>query len=371
MACVSTPFELPWPTRRTNSHSRNETHPTCLCLKSGQAAHYIVRMDTITHALAGYVIAKTGLARDTGKWGTIAGVSAAVFPDMDLVLRPLFSTEFTLKYHRHLTNSFFLIVPVSLLFAWLFVRISGVRRFWTFFLICVVELLAHTFLDLATSYGTMILSPFSDYRVALDWVFIIDLLLVSAFLFPLIALHIWKRREKVLARISVAIAALYISLCAYNHWWALSLAKSYAQQRGLVAETVAAMPQPLSPFRWGNYILTERKIYQGFVDLIGASGEGNFLSRFLPDYQPVSQLQYREWERFDNSPWVEKALKLEGLKTYYWFARFPVARDRGMVNGNHRVEFFDLRFGSIGGRTPFVYIVDFDGEGNVVFQGFL
>jgi inner membrane protein len=189
-------------------------------------------MDTTTHALAGYMIAKTGLARGTGKWGTIAGVSAAVLPDMDLVLRPLFSTEFTLKYHRHLTNSVFLIVPVSLLFAWLFVRISGVRRFWTFFFICIVELLAHTFLDLATSYGTMILSPFSDYRFALDWVFIIDLLLVSAFLFPLIALHIWKRREQTLARVSVAIAVLYISLCAYNHWWALSLAKSYAQQRG-------------------------------------------------------------------------------------------------------------------------------------------
>ena len=332
-------------------------------------------MDTTTHALAGYMIAKTGLTKDTGKWGTIAGVSASIFPDVDLVLRPFLSMELLLKYHRHLTNSVLLIIPFSLLFAWLFVKISGVRRFRTFFLIWVVELLAHTFLDLITSYGTMILSPFSNYRFTLDWVFIIDLLLASTFLIPLIVLHLWKRRSQTLARISIALASLYIAFCGYNHLWALSLAKSYAGQNGLVTETIASVPQPLSPFRWGNYILTEKKIYQGFVNLIGAedksTGEGNFLSRFLARYQPISRLQYREWDRFDNSPWVEKALRLEGVKTFYWFARFPVARDRGVVNGNHRVEFFDLRFGSIDGRRPFLYVVDFDGEGNVAFQGFL
>lgn len=332
-------------------------------------------MDTPTHALAGYMLAKTGLTRDTGKWGTIAGVSAAIFPDLDLVLRPFFSTEFTLKYHRQLTNSVVLIIPLSLLFAWLFVKISRVRRFWRFFLIWTVELLAHTFLDLVTSYGTMILSPLSNYRFTLDWVFIIDLCLVSTFLFPLIALHIWNKRSQTVARVSIVLAGLYIALTAYNHSWALSLAKSYARQKGLVIETVASVPQPISPFNWGNYILTEKKIYQGFVNLIGRGEKstegGNFLSRFLARYQPIPRLEYREWDRFDESPWVKKALRLDGVKTFYWFARFPVARDRGNVNGKHRVEFFDLRFGSIEGRRPFLYVVDFDGEGNVAFQGFL
>jgi inner membrane protein len=332
-------------------------------------------MDTPTHALAGYVIAKTGLTRDTGKWGTIAGLSAAIFPDMDLVLRPFFSAEFTLKYHRHLTNSVLLILPFSLLFAWFFVKISRKRRFWTFFVIWAVELLAHTFLDLVTSYGTMILSPFSDYRFTLDWVFIIDLFLLSTFLFPLIALHLWKKRSLTLARVSVVLAGLYICLCAYNHSQALSLAKNYVRQKSLTIEAIASLPQPISPFNWGNYILTEKKIYRGLVNLIGkeekSKGEGNFLRRFLARYQPISRIQYREWDRFENSPWVEKALRLEGVKMFYWFARFPVARDRGVVNGNQRVEFFDLRFGSIEGRRPFLYVVEFDGGGNVVFQGFL
>ena len=135
-------------------------------------------MDTTTHALAGYMIAKTGIGRDTGKWGTIAGVAAAVSPDIDLVLGFL-GTEFSLKYHRGLTNSVFLIIPFSFLLAWVFVKISKMRRFWTFFFIGVVEMLVHTFFDVMGSYGTMILSPFSNGRFSLDWVFIVDFFLVQ------------------------------------------------------------------------------------------------------------------------------------------------------------------------------------------------
>lgn len=332
-------------------------------------------MDTTTHGLAGYVIAKTGIARDTGKWGIIAGVSAAVFPDVDLLLGFL-GTEFSLRYHRNLTNSVFLIVPFSLVLAWVFVKISKVRRFWVFFLIAVIQMLVHTFMDLMTSYGTMILSPFSNYRFALDWVFIVDLFLVSTLLLPTIALHIWKGRSQTLARVSVVLASFYIALCAFNHTWSLTLARGYVKENGVAAEDVAAIPQPLSPFRWTNYIVTEKKIYQGLVNLIGVDKPslpqgGNALSRFLSRYQPISRVQYTELERFDDSPWVEEAVKLEGVETFFWFARFPVARDNGIVNGNRRVELFDLRFGMIQGmRPPFVYVVDFDGDGEVVSQGF-
>ncbi len=175
----------------------------------------------------------------------------------------------------------------------------------------------------------------------------------------------------------MVLAALYIGLCGYNHSRALSLVRNFVREKGLKVENVASIPQPLSPFRWGNYVLTEKKIYVGFVNLIGTGEEnpdtgGSFLSRLLARYQPIARLQYQALDRIDNSPWVEKALELEGVKTFYWFARFPVARDNGVVNGNHRVEFFDLRFGMIDGfRRPFLYVVDFDGEGEVAFQGFL
>ncbi len=333
-------------------------------------------MDTTTHALAGYIIVKTGLNRDTGRWGTIAGVTGSIFPDVDFILGIFLGTEYMIKYHRNLTNSIFLAVPISALFAWFFLRLSGIKKFRSFFLIFVVEILAHTFMDLITSYGTMILSPFSNNRFNLDWVFIIDPCLSLTFLFAIIVLSIRKKGTNLIARISVILAALYISLCAYNHSWALNLTKKYSTEKGLAAQRVASLPQPLSPFLWGNYILTEERIYTGFVNLIGDSekikrSDGNFLSRFFSRYQPIRLIQYRTWDRFDDSPWVKRALKLEGVKVFLWFSRFPTARYKGIIDGNNRVELYDLRFGLLEMRRPFLYGVDFDQQGNVVFQGFL
>jgi inner membrane protein len=332
-------------------------------------------MDPVTHGLAGYVVAKTGLTRDTGRWGVVAGVIASLFPDVDSFLGPFVGTEFTLKYHRGLTNSVFLAVPFSLFFAWLFVKVSGKRRFWAFFLIWLVEILAHTFLDLLTSYGTMILSPFSVWRFALDWVFIIDLFMTGGLLVGAVAIWIWRGKDRTLARVCVALVVSYMALCAYNHFWALSLAKTFARSKGSTARNIAALPQPLSPFHWGNYIVTGDKIYEGFVNLIGkhertASQDGNLFRTVWARYQPIRQISYRLQDQFDDSPWVRRALTLEGIKTFSWFARFPMARYKGASDGRHRVTFFDLRFGGIEGRMPFVYEVVFDAKGEVLFQGF-
>ncbi len=332
-------------------------------------------MDTVTHALAGYAIAKTGLTRDTGRLGLTAGVLASVFPDVDSLLGPFLGTEFTIRYHRGLTNSLFLAVPFSLLLAWLFNKISGKKRYWTFFLVWFLEILVHNFLDLITSYGTMILSPLSWERFALDWVFIIDLFLTGIFLFFILAMQIWKSKTKVLARLSVVLATLYISLCAGNHFWGLSLARSYAVEQDLEAENVGSLPQPLSPFHWANYIVTEGTIYRGLVNLIGkhertASPEDGLLSHVWAQYQPICLLSYEPWHKLDESSWVESSLVLKGVQTFLWFARFPVVRYEESPNHQHRVTFFDLRFGGIQGRKPFLYEVIFDPKGKIVFQGF-
>ena len=332
-------------------------------------------MDTATHALTGYVLARAGLNAGLGRWGDRAAVAAAIFPDLDLISN-LFGTEAALKYHRSLTNSLFLVVPFSLFFAWALCRISGIRRFWSFFWIWLVVVSVHTFQDLITSYGTMIFSPFSDHRFTLDWLFIVDPYLTSTLLIPLIISFLWGRRAPALARLSLGMAALYIGVCAYNHSWALSLTGDFAREKGLKPVAIASLPQPLSPFCWENFLLTDQKIYSGGVNLVGREelsrdNPENFWGRFLPYYPPISRLRYEEWERFDPSPWVEKARSLNGVKTFFWFARFPVVQDRGMINGNRRVEFFDLRFHSVGRSKYFRYMVEFDGTGKIVFQGFL
>jgi inner membrane protein len=331
-------------------------------------------MDTVTHALTGYALARTGLAGDTGRWGVIAGVAAALLPDVDGVFGLIFGTEFMLKYHRGLTNSIFTIVPIAAVFAWVFVRLSGIRAFRTFFAIAVVQIAVHTFLDLVTSYGTMILSPFSRHRFALDWVFIVDLYFTAIFVLALLTTLFLRRQNRSVARIAVLAGALYVALCGGSHFWALSVAEQDAKRFDAV-ERVASLPQPLSPFHWADFIETKTVIYEGYVNLIGDRpriGRANdgWWARLWKRYQPPDRMNYRSWQRLADSPWVKRALQIKGTETFLWFARFPVARYRRNAQGLHQVTFFDLRFDTLDGRRPFVYRVVFDRDGEVVTQGF-
>jgi hypothetical protein len=87
-------------------------------------------------------------------------------------------------------------------------------------------------------------------------------------------------------------------------------------------------------------------------------------------YQPPGKVHYQSYQKLQNSPWVEKALTTEGVKFYYWFARFPVVKSLNSQNGKHRVEFMDVRFLIPGIRLLFVYYVEFDGSGKIQSEGF-
>ena len=143
-------------------------------------------------SLLAAVIAKAIDDEKIGKWGTIAGLAMGFFPDSDFILG-LFNRQFYLEYHRDFTHSLLLIPLYALFFSWLFVKISKRHHFWSYFKICLPVLISHVILDLLTSYGTMILSPFFEHRFSWDLVFIIDLVFSGIVFFPLVVSVFWKR----------------------------------------------------------------------------------------------------------------------------------------------------------------------------------
>jgi inner membrane protein len=340
-------------------------------------------MDTITHVLTGGVIAKAIDDEKIGNWGTIAGLAMGFFPDSDFILG-LFNRQFYLEYHRDFTHSLILVPFYALFFSWLFVKISKRHTFWNYYKICLPVLVSHVILDLLTSYGTMILSPFSEHRFSWDLVFIIDLVFSGIVFFPLVVSIFWKDKAQWVCRGSLIGLALYILFCWVQHHQAIELTRAFAKNLDEEIMQVGSLPQPISPFRWANYVETKDRVYQGFVDLTlkkpprplhrQAESLSNFsisLERLKSLYEPPGRVHYQSYQRLQDSPWVEKALATEGVKFYYWFARFPVVVSVNSRNGIHRVEFLDVRFLLPGIRTPFVYYVEFDDSGKIRSEGFV
>lgn len=313
-------------------------------------------MDPITHGLAGAVIARAGFSKSLERWGPITGIIVALSPDSDIILR-LFGEEIFLRYHRGITHSFFFLPVFSLFWAVVFQRLFKLKRFNHLYLLSFLSILSHILLDLMTSFGTMALSPFTDRRMAWDIVFIVDPYFTAILLIPFVLTFSFKQYKKRLGVLSLAVLAPYTLLCIYNHNYSVSLANRMAYEKGVDPVMVAALPQPLSPFKWVLLIDSGENLYQSFIEIESYKEGGHSTKNMV-------------WKKWPDSPWIEKALRLPGVGFYMWFARFPVGMVKDLADGGHLVEFIDLRFDIMRGKLPFTYRVEFNQEGTIIKERF-
>ena len=377
-------------------------------------------MDPITHGITGALLGKGFFADRRGRVSIFAATLGAVFPDIDTVADAISRDPLAIiKYHRGITHSFFGLPVFAAILAWL--TRWAVRRLkieapsWGVLTLCYgVGILSHILLDGTTSFGTRMLTPFSQKRVAWDLLFIIDLTLSSIVLLPQVTAWIYADRAKsrvraarmavlfavaasagwilayevgypfhlwVLAVAILVIAALfflpaqgdwgfrvtrsawcragtyatffYIALCWTAHHRVMAQVKSFAAQNHIEVDRMAALPLPPSWLSWGGVIRATNGVYQARFDLRQLSPRP---FPFTPD-SPTD-------------PFVEEALRLPEVKTYWSFARFPVIRSSAQ-EGVHIVEFGENRFVNPKRRRPqpFTYVVVFDSNGKVVEEG--
>jgi hypothetical protein len=228
-------------------------------------------------------------------------------------------------------------------------------------------------MDLQTSYGTMLLFPFSDTRFTLDLVYILDFIYSGILALGLFFTLFWKKRAIWIAHLTLILITFYTGLCAINHSRALSASHKFAKSHNIKAIEVASLPQPFSPFLWANYIETDQLVYQGFLDLLSNDNHvhsDTFIGRYKSKFQVLNEITYKSYAKFPDSLLVEKILELEGVKLFLWFARFPIVLSDQIKDDIHILRLFDLRFSSIKGRYPFVYEIIYDHKGNIKSDSF-
>lgn len=282
-------------------------------------------MDPITHGLTGAVLAQAGFRQRYGYQATLALTAGALIPDIDIFWSPARSVV-ALETHRGITHSFVGAIAFAVGLG-LIVRLLGPEKRWRLLsgLALLGIVVGHLFMDLITSYGIQLFLPFSRARPAWDLVFIIDPFLSLPLLAALIAGWVWGSRSALIGRLAIGIAAAYLVLMAVNHFAAMSTLERVARGQGIVASRVEALPEPFQPFRWRGFVEDGESYWQGIV----AVERGH-----------VNLAAIAKGPR--NGP-VARAEEVEAVKTFRWFARFPVVtfREEG---AQQVVEYQDLRF---------------------------
>lgn len=334
-------------------------------------------MDTITHGLTGWLIARSVPSENGRKAATAAVVLGSVLPDADNVVS-LLGSDAHIRFHRGISHSFAGIAVSSLLLALLLYRFGRWKDLKKLWLLAVVGQLSHIALDLITSYGTQIFQPFSDSRISFDLLFIIDFVFTGI---VVAGIYLSRHHRPVMARAALAALATYVGFAAVLHLKAEDAVRSAAERNGVRVVAVAALPR-LTEIDFGKRLASVPLVGEGKA---WAAEELTRLPNLpIPEAPgrypfPAGPLSWngfvddgRTYLRADVDPftgrvdWKQRVVRgcdvpevkalesLPDVRTYLWFARFPVAQTSRVGTGTI-VSFSDLRFGEVPGRRrPFL-----------------
>lgn len=229
-------------------------------------------MDPITHAASGAVAMLALPRRPATRWAVPLAALAAASPDIDVIFchTPL---QFLLL-HRGITHSLAAAPLLGLLLALLSRPLWrahtpehwGFAKVWLF-MVCMV--LLHIWLDVITTYGTMIYLPFSHERVRLNAVFIIDLLLTLPLLWAVLR---WRARRG-LMRLALAWIIVYPALCIGLNAWHTAQTEQRLTAEGRTAGRIVVLPDGFAPLFWRTIYEEDgpqgRIVYSQGLDALG------------------------------------------------------------------------------------------------------
>ncbi|QBQ53692.1 metal-dependent hydrolase [Nitrosococcus wardiae] len=221
-------------------------------------------MDIVTQGLLGAVVAQSATRSSQVRLAAAVGFVAGLLADADVFIRSAEDPLLTLEYHRQFTHSL-LFVPIGGLIAavllWPFLRRR--LKFGRLYGLAMLGYLPSGLLDACTSYGTQLLWPVLETRIAWNLIAVVDPLFTGVLA---IALG-WSffKSTPVAARLGLGLALLYLPFGLVQQERVEALVVTLAESRGHQIERLEAKPT------LGNLILW-RTIYESkgrfYVDAV-------------------------------------------------------------------------------------------------------
>ena len=234
-------------------------------------------MDIVTQGLLGAALAQAAASKQETRIATGIGFASALLADADTLIRSANDPLLNIEFHRHFTHSL-IFIPIGGLLAalilWPFLRRR--IRFKRLYYFAFLAYATSGLLDACTSYGTQLLWPFSDERIAWRIIAIVDpvfsLTLLAAIIFGL------RKHKAGFAQVGLLLAGAYLLLGVFQHQRAFDVAEQLAAQRDHQIERMIVKPTMANLLLWrsvyesgGNFyvdgvrvgLFDDNRVYQG------------------------------------------------------------------------------------------------------------
>lgn len=247
-------------------------------------------MDPVTQAVAGgllaHVAARGKYLRPAFAVGAIAGMA----PDLDVLIRSSSDTLMAIEYHRHFSHSFSFVPVIGIsvaLLAWPWLRRSYPRLlFAQVFCWALLGALSHGVLDAATSYGTRLLWPLSDTRVAWNVISVIDPMFTLPVAFFLL-LAVWRRRITFSA-VAGFWAVGYLAFAVTQQTRAEAIVMDWAQRESIEVQRLLVKPSFANLVVWRGLIDDGERFHSVAVRTLPGAQDQLWPGATVLRYQPAS-----------------------------------------------------------------------------------
>jgi len=232
-------------------------------------------LDPLTQGLLGGALALSVADKKESRLAAAIGFAAALPADADILIGASDDPLLNIEFHRHFTHSLIFIPIGALIVASIFWLLLRKRiGFKSTYFYALLGYGTSGLLDACTSYGTHLLWPFSDERIAWSIIAIIDPVFTLVLLIALILG--FKYYKPGSARVGLALAGAYLLLGLWQHKNALESARELAAQRGHDVQRILVKPT------LANLILWRSVYHSGDVFYVDAIRVGPDSIRFYP-----------------------------------------------------------------------------------------
>jgi inner membrane protein len=263
-------------------------------------------MDSLTQAALGAAIGQATLGKRIGGKGAIAGALVATIPDLDVLLRVLYSSYDMLRIHRGISHSLLFGVLGALALSLVFQRTKlfskiNFLRLWSFNALCLIT---HSLLDFCTSYGTQLFLPFSDARLGLDTVNVVDPVYTIPLLIGTLGGLFIPRLKPNMFRwnaVGLAVGTVYLILTFTVKMNINERLESDLYAEDIRWESILTIPVGMAAINWYGIATTETGIYMKKYSILTGSE--------------------KEFQFFLQNDSLLKNLDSEHAETMRWFAK--------------------------------------------------
>ena len=288
-------------------------------------------MDPLTQGIVGAAAAQSLKKKNNIILITLLGFLAGLAPDMDIFIRSNDDPLLFLVYHRHFTHSLIFIpfggLVCSIVFYFIFTRRYQLT-FGITYLYSTLGYATHGIIDSLTTYGTQLLWPFADTRIAFNTISVIDPLFTVPIVL-LVVLAMFKNNSS-FATYAIIWAISYQSIAYLQKERAEDVIERYAISQDHKLDSIEAKPSFGNIILWKVIYTHENSYYINAVRL-----------GFKPKIFSGTSIQKIDIKK--DFTWLDKdSQQYRDIKRFNWFSNGYLAFDQQNKN-----IIYDIRFSSL------------------------